>query len=147
MRGARRILLLPLLVLGAGCYTFRATDVAAVRPGIDVRASLSPAGEEAVLALTGERHPRVVGRLERLRADSVVLSVWRSDLIASNFAPGRIELPLRREQISGVEEKRLSATKTGGLLAGIGAGLYLFVRGVWQGVGGSPSDVGGGPSI
>jgi hypothetical protein len=147
MRGGGRILLLPLLVLSAGCYTFRATEVEAIRPGIDVRASLNPAGEETVLALTGERHPRVVGRLERLPGDSVVLSVWRTDLITSSFQPGRIELPLRRDQIAGVEEKRLSGIKTGSLVAGIAAGLYLFVRVVWQGTGGGLLPGGGGGDI
>ena len=147
IRFAGRIPLIGALLFGTGCHTFRATSVEAVRPGMEVKATLLAGGVETVSALTGERTTSVVGRLERLPADSVVLSMWRTDLITSNFQPGRIEVPLRRDQVAAVEEKRLSRSRTGALLAGLGAGLYLFVRIVWQGVGGGLLDDGGGPGI
>jgi hypothetical protein len=142
-----RIPLIWTVVLGSGCYTFRSTDVEAVRTGMELRASLTPSGTESVGAMTGERHTSVVGTLARLRTDSLVLSVWRSDLAASNFAPGRVDLPLRRDQVAGLEERRLSPARTGGLLTGVAGGLFLLVRVVWQGVGGGPGDGGGGGPV
>lgn len=146
-RTSTALLLLATLSLSAGCYTFESSTIEAVRPGMDLRARLSPSGVETVTELTGEPRTSVDGRLERMDGETVVLSVWRTDLIGSNFEPGRLELPLPRAQIVGLEEKRLSHLRTGGVVAGITAGLYLFVRVVWGGVGGILSSGPGGEEI
>ena len=139
------LLLLAPFLLCAGCYTFDAAAIESVRPGMDVRARLSAVGRERVTDLTGDRRGTVDGSLVRTDAETVVLSVWRTDLLASNFEPGRLELPLQRDDIVRLERKRLSVPRTGGVFAGMAAGLYLLVRFLWEGAGGGslPGDGGG----
>jgi len=103
---------------------------------MELRARLSEGGVARVADLTGDRRSTLDGTLVRLDAGTAVLSVWRTDVIAPSFEPGQLEVPLETSHIVGVEVKRFSHLRTGAVVAGVAAGLYLLLRVVWGGAGG-----------
>lgn len=115
-------------------------------PGLDVRARLSAVGAEQVRERIGEETPVLEGTFITADSESVLFEVWRTDLALRTFQPGRIEVPLPRGEIVGLERKRLSLLRTGVLGAGIAGGVYLFLRALWGDAGGFLG-LGGGDEI
>jgi len=145
LRRARRLLPLLLLACG-GCYTYRPATLDALRPGAAVRAHLTSSGAEGVAQLTGSNSRTLDARFVRSDRDTVVLEVWRSDMMAERaFTPGRLQVPVRRGSIDGVAEKRLSFARTGVLAAVLAVGGYQIVRLAWDRAGGSADGDGSGP--
>lgn len=139
------------LLLAGGCATYRpAPDVASVPEGREIRMRLSDAGSDRVgeYTATGDRHD-VEGSLVRADADSVVVALWRSDVASGSarFEPGRVEVPLERDQVLLVEEKQLSTVRTVGLVAGLAAGVYLIFDQLFGGSTAGGIEGGGGPDI
>jgi len=116
--------------------------------GSEIRAEVTESGSERVAEFTlGDEASQVEGSLLIVGADSVVLGMWRSDVVGGAFDPGRVNVSLRRSEIVGVEEKSLSKGRTALLAAGLAAGLYLLFDGVFAGGRGGPLDGGGEAEI
>ena len=132
-----RVSALALLLLAcSGCHTFEPATLESLAPGHAVRASLSAAGAERVRERIGEGAPLLEGTFVTADPESVLFEVWRTDLALRTFQPGRIEVPLPRGEIVGLERRRLSLLRTGALGVGIAGGIYLLLRAVWGDAGG-----------
>jgi hypothetical protein len=135
--------------LGAGaCASYRPAVVEMVPAGSDVRAELAESAQETVAEFTrGPERRWVEGRLLGSSQDSVVLELWRTDVIAgAAFAPGLVRVPLGREEVLDVAVRQTSVLKTGALVAGA-VGTLLFLYQVFEGSVGGGGGGGGGIEI
>ncbi len=103
-------------------------------------------GFRTVASFTGEPSATVEGSLVRRDSAWVVLSVFRNDLPGAIHA-GNVEVPLPRAHVVDFALKRLSAARTGGLLAGLAVGIALITRALWHGAGGGLPNNGPPPTI
>jgi hypothetical protein len=143
----------PLLILASvvlvGCSTFQPSALESVRPGGEIRAHLTNLGEDRV----EEFMPRtsrggIVGTLLRADADSVVVEVWRTDLMGSRvFQPGRIRIPMATGEVLGIDERRFAALRTAALTAGIALAAFGLFDGLLGGRGAGAVERGGDPQI
>ena len=144
-----RPLLILVSVVLAGCFTFQPSTVESVRPGGEIRAHLTNLGEDRV----EEFMPRtsrggIVGTLLRADADSVVVEVWRTDLMGSRvFQPGRIRIPMATGEVLGIDERRFAPLRTAALTAGIALAAFGLFDGLLGGRGAGVVERGGDPQI
>jgi len=135
-------------VLG-GCATYHETSLEALTVGGEVRARLSDSGSRRLEEVTaGNDSDQVDGTLAGVGADSLVLEVWRSDLVTGGaFRPGRVRVPFQRGEVIEIQERRVSYLRTGVLLgAVVVAGAVLISESIGGGRAGGQGG-GGGPEI
>ena len=118
---------LPALLLG--CFNYVPVDVEVVPVGTRVRAQLTPTGNQAIRIRTGMGRETVQGTLVAKRDTSLVFLV-RSVSSAQSGASlddlfQQIDVP--RQDIVGVERKKLHTVKTALVIAGgIGGAAYFL---------------------
>lgn len=137
------------LLICCGCFSYAHLDPAApplqLRRGTEVAASLEPAGEFAIGQITVHGVTKVVGPVAYADADSVVIAarrLWSAS--GDDYAGDEGLITIPRAHLSGLEERRVSAWKTG-VAVGAGVGVVATaIAGIRQLLG-SSSGGGGKP--
>jgi len=150
-----RTILFPLAGLlscfATGCAVYVQSTLEEIEPGADVRVEVAPRAVGMMQEVTRSNTDRTVdGSLQGVTPDSVVLDLWRMDMMSSDpsFRPGHVRVPVTRSDVTNVWEKRLSPVRTGALLALLAGGVYLVLDAAFGGVGGGIfGGGGGGPDI
>jgi hypothetical protein len=130
-----RILPVLLFLFTLGCFEYVPVDLKTVPLGSRVRAHLSTAGRDSLIARTGAHYETLNGTLVQRRGASVLLSVrsvWGTrHTRESGDLYQRIDVP--RQDVLRVELKRLDGLKTSALIAGVtgavGTVALLSMRG------------------
>jgi hypothetical protein len=134
------------MMMSQGCFTYRATSVPALEPGEEVRVTLSEQGSRVVLPGALEAR-RVEGRFTESTTDTLTISVWIGAAYRGTpFESTYQRVDLSRLEVLAVENRQLSKTRTGLLVAGVAAiivtmidqlGIYPIFSG--DGTGGLPT--------
>ena len=139
------------LTVVSGCSVYMPTELEQVRPGSTLRVRLDDSAVGRVQELT--RSPQdgsVAGALLGVSPDSLVLSIWRTDLVNTGvaFRPGTVRVPLHRSDVVSVERKEVSTLRTGVLLTLLAGGAFFALKEAFGGSrGGISGGGGGGPDI
>lgn len=146
----RGALVFTLSAVFAGCSAYTQTTLDEVAPGSTVRLEVESAGAARAEEFTRSREGRLLeGSVLGVSRDSVVLSMWRTDLASSgSFRAGTIRVPLDIADVVDVSARRISVVRTGLLVSVLAGAAYVIIEGAFGGsTGGAGDGSGGGPGI
>jgi hypothetical protein len=124
VRAAARFSIITLL---ASCYTYTPVEPAAVRPGMDVRARVSPAASERIAPLLGGSDARLLsGTLITNSSDTVIVEV---PIVARTDASGVVQPLHQRVSIPRVDLRELETRKLDRFRTGVLAGSAAVIVG------------------
>ena len=136
-------LVLPTIWALAGCYHYVPTVATAAPQGTPVRAHLNSIAAFELAQVTINNVDRVEGEMVRVDAGDLILSATWLQAITGNGYPGNgwtVRIP--ENNVSAVEERRLSWWRTGIVIAGAVVGTWLGFEAL--GVGPTSGTGGGG---
>ena len=144
----RRPLLFALPLLTA-CYTYVPVELAAVRPGMSVRARVSAVAAARVAPLLGTPDARLLtGKLIDTSADGVLVEV--PSLVqgptANSFETLHQRVSIARSELIEMEARSLDKLRTGALVGGTAVVLVATLVKALKGDAGTSHVTPGGPS-
>jgi hypothetical protein len=129
----RSFALIPLL---AGCYSYTAIPPTSVPAGTEVRARITGAASDRVASQIGALDTReLVGNVVENNAGSMILEVPMGAMsnVTASVVPLQTRIAFTPADFVNFEQRRLDVTRTSlftaGILAGIGAGVAVALRG------------------
>ena len=115
-------------LLAGGCYQYQIVSLESLRPGMDIRATLS---EEAALdlrAALGEVRPDLQGEVLERQNRSILLAVPELGTPVGFGNPSLHQrVRLNEGQVLRVELRTLDRGRTWGLVGAVGVGLGLLI--------------------
>lgn len=146
MRPARALLVAS-MILVTGCYTYTPTRLDTIRPGQDVRVRLSGEATDRLEAVRFTDDRLMTGTLvEESPAELIFETAVRQTATPMQGARALTQrLDLSPADILEVETRSLSNSRTGALVAAIGAGVGAIVIAAIQGGGGNQNGGDPGP--
>ena len=133
----RRWVLL-LLLSSPGCYSYRATTLAELSPGDEVRVRISPEEAERLAEALVSDDRLVVADVLEQNASTLLVETHAAPVIAPGSRPLRQRVSIPVQEIREVEMRELDRVKTG-LVGGViaAATAWLLIEGL-QGGSGQP---------
>ena len=125
-----------LLVLLAGCYSYRPLTTAAPVPGRQIQLALTDSGTANMAALLGPSTGFVAGRLVSDSAQTYLVSVDETRKRNGSFTDWQGEnVSIPRSYVAGIQERQFSASRTA--VVGVGAvAILVGLRSALWGTGG-----------
>ena len=135
----RLLLVLPICLLGTGCFHYVPTEEVPPQ-GTPVRVRLAPPLPIELADLTAHNIVEVRGEVAAAQPDRIVLSAFTLLSAAEvEYLAGGQTVPLSRDAVAGLDQKRLSPARTAlatAALVGVGYAIQLGLRSLGGGNGG-----------